>query len=156
MHDTFGLILDYQRTLKHTRALQRKQTVPEQETVVNGMISDLQYAIEWMKCGEDPERYLDVKADQSYYHRRVLLDMDKFPCLDIEPTHSRPLADKKKIIIQHVLSELTERQLTCYLLNAAHMRSYQEIAEELGIKKSTVQDHIELAREKIKRVIETI
>ena len=150
------LVVEYQQTLRQTRTLRQNQTNAEHITAVNGMINDLQYAIEWMRAGEDPERYLDVKADQSYYHRRVLLDMDKFPCLEIEPTHSKQLVDKKKIAIQRVLVELTQRQLTCFLLHAAHMRSYQEIAEELGIKKSTVQDHIELAREKIKRVIETV
>lgn len=52
-----------------------------------------------------------------------------------------------------IMLSLTERQLNCYLLHYAHRLSMQEIANELGIKKSTVQDHIELARKKISEMV---
>ncbi|MGN7478072.1 sigma factor-like helix-turn-helix DNA-binding protein [Solibacillus silvestris] len=48
-----------------------------------------------------------------------------------------------------MLAELTEKQLTCYLLHVAHTRTFEQIAEELGVKVSTVQTHIERAREKV-------
>lgn len=150
------LVVEYQQTLRKTRKLAEKQTDAEHISAVNGMIYDLQYALEWMKTGSDPNEQFEGKADQSFYHRRVLLDMDRFPCLDLEPTHSKTLEDNKKIAIQRVLAELTEKQLTCFLLHAAHMRSFQEIADELGVKKATVQGHIEAAREHIKRVVEVI
>lgn len=150
------LIVEYQKTLKQTRAMANKPENADDASVINSMMHDIQHAIEWMKSGEDPNRHLDVKLDQSYYHRRALYNMDIFPCLELEPTHTRQIQDKKKLAIHRVLSELSERQLTCYLLHAAHMRSYQQIAVELGIKKASVQRHIELARKKIERVLKAI
>lgn len=146
------LILEYKQSLK---LLKTAQPIDEmEEKVINEMISDIQFAIDWMKQGKRPNHYSKSIETKTAYSRRTLLDMDLFPCMEILPEVE--LSQAKKIAVMKVLRVLTERQLTCFLLHAAHMRSMQEIANELNLKKTTVQEHIETARKKIKEIAKEI
>lgn len=126
----------------------------DEARVVGEMMSDINYALEWMRTGNQPNVKLQGTATKSIYTKRLLLNTNLFPCLDLE-THEQEqqLSDHKKKVIRFILSELSDRQLTCFLLHVAHMRTYAEIGEELGIKASTVQNHIERAREKIDGIL---
>ena len=122
--------------------------------IKNEMISDMEYAITWMRSGQQPNAYSNAPRTKSAYDRRTLLKNHQFPSLDIVPEVK--LTEAKKVAVMNVIRVLTERQLTCFLLHTAHMRTMQEIADELGLKKGTVQDHIEKAKEKISKVAENI
>lgn len=120
----------------------------EDYRIVGEMISDMEFSLEWMKRGRKPEtrRGIDKK---SAYQRRVLLDMDLFPSIELKPNQTYLNDEQKRILIDTLVSfSIRERQ--CYLLHMAQGLSLQEIAHELGIKKRTVQQYVDRAKEKIK------
>lgn len=49
--------------------------------------------------------------------------------------------------------ELTERQSECLRMRYAEGKSVSEIAEELGVKPSTVSRHLKKARARLQRVL---
>lgn len=146
------LILEYKKAKKSMERDKAKMDDPLKIEIANQIISDMDYAIRWMKTGEQPDAYSRAVESKSAYSRRALLDLELFPCLDITPTADRIITDNRKRAVMQVIQHLTERQLTCFLLHTAHMRSMQEIADELGIAKSTVQEHLDNAEKKIKNI----
>ena len=116
---------------------------------VNGMINDMSFAIDWMKTGRRPGNLRGIDK-RSVYQRRILVDMDLMPSLDIQP-EPRELGEEEKQALYNMLIDLSHRERQCYLLHMAQGWSMQEIADELGIKKPSVQKFIERAKLKIKR-----
>jgi len=116
---------------------------------VNSMIDEMSFAIDWMKTGRRPGNFRGVDK-RSAYQRRILVDMDLLPSLDITP-EPRELSEDKKKALRNILIDLSHRERQCYLLHMAQGWSMQEIAEELNIKKPSVQKFIERAKNKVKR-----
>lgn len=160
------LLESYRGTVKVTKQLLEAASTEEDAKIIRSMVSDLNYARQYLKCGYDPNDWnsgIHQREQLSSYHnRRVLLDTDLFAVRDHMEIFGdvlqcdRTIEDIDKQKIQYVLADLTERQLTCYLLHYAHTRTYEQIAEELGLKASTVQNHIERAREKVKIAVKEL
>lgn len=129
-------------------------TDPNELKIVNEMIADMDYAIDWMRRGERPNFTGRAIKQKNAYTRRSLINMDLFPSLEVEP--SREISNERKKAVMQILMSLTERQMNCFLLHTAHLRSMQEIADELGIKKRTVQEHIDTARMKINEMTKNV
>lgn len=153
------LIKEYRKAVKDARKL-LNGCLPEEEKTIQAMITDLTYAIEWMERGHDNTSHhagIYRAALGGYEKRRVLLEgIENFAATKYfthlllgEEQAERQLSIDEKNLIGECLSGLSERQMTVYILHTAHVRTYEEIAEELCIKVSTVQTHIERAREKI-------
>jgi positive control factor len=123
----------------------------EEDRIVGEMISDMQYAIDWMKSGRRPGNYRGVDK-RSAYQRRALLDMDMFPSIELKPKQVYLNEEQKKQLID-ILYVLSHRERQCYMLHMAHGWSLQEIADELNIKKRTAQQYVDRAREKIKKKV---
>ncbi|RWR06737.1 sigma-70 family RNA polymerase sigma factor [Siminovitchia fortis] len=118
-------------------------------TQVNGMINDMSFAIDWMRTGRRPGNLRGIDR-RSAYQRRILVDMDLMPSLDIQP-EPRELGEDEKQALVNMLIDLSHRERQCYLLHMAQGWSMQEIADELGISKPSVQVFIKRAKNKIKR-----
>lgn len=121
---------------------------------VTGMISDMKFALEWMKRGRRPGNRRGIEK-QNVYQRTALLDTSLFPSLDLE-VQERTLTDEEKRAIIDILWELSYRERQCYLLHMAQGWSLQEIADELGIAKSTVQQYVDRAKAKIRLKLEKV
>ncbi|OAS21150.1 sigma factor-like helix-turn-helix DNA-binding protein [Paenibacillus oryzisoli] len=120
-------------------------------TVVGGMISDMQYALEWMRKGRRPGSRRGIENSQVYL-RHDFMDMDEFPSLDLEISESS-LTDPQKKRILEILLQLSERERQCYILHLAYGRSMAEISVDLGLTKRTVQTFIDRAKAKIQKFI---
>jgi len=148
------LITEYKRGKKALERMKPNITDPNELKIVNEMIADMDYAIDWMRRGERPNFTGRGVKQKNAYARRSLINMDLFPSLEVEP--SKEISNERKNAVMQILMTLTERQLNCFLLHTAHLRSMQEIAEELGIKKRTVQEHIDIARMKINEMTKNV
>lgn len=122
----------------------------EEQEIVESMISDMNFSLEWMKRGRRPGNRRGVDR-RSVYQRTVLLEPDVFPTLDVEPKERRFSDDEKRKIID-ILWLLSNRERQCFLLHMTHGMSYAEISKELNISRRTVQQYVERAREKLKNV----
>jgi positive control factor len=123
----------------------------EEDRIVGEMISDMQYAIDWMRKGRRPGNYRGVDK-RSVYQRRALLDMDLFPSVDLKPKQIY-LSDEQKNTLMDIMVTLSHRERQCYILHMAQGWSLQEIADELDLKKRTVQQYVDRAKEKVRKKV---
>jgi|SRR5690625_336741 len=118
---------------------------------VNGMIRDMTFSLSWLKIGREPGALRGIDR-RSAYQRRVLMDMDLFPSLEIQPDQEEISNEDKKAIID-ILIDLSVRERQSYVLHNAYEMSMADIADELGISKSAVQTFLERANRKINNKI---
>ncbi|MGO4147941.1 sigma factor-like helix-turn-helix DNA-binding protein, partial [Paenarthrobacter sp. YAF11_1] len=114
--------------------------------VVDEMVSDMRFAIEWMRKGRRPyaRRGVDIR---DAYSRSILMDMDLLPAAvtpEVEQETAITLAEKKTLV--KIMLQLSTRERQCYLLHMAQGMSLTEIAEELKMKKASVQRYVTRAK----------
>ena len=148
------LLIEYEEGRKQLYRMKEKldpNSIEDQEDkkIINSMINDMSFSIEWLKKGRRPGNLRGVDK-RSAYQRRGSIDMDLLPALDVQP-EERTLTQEEREAIIDILIDLSHRERQCYLLHFANGWSMQEIADELNISKSAVQIYINRAKEKIKK-----
>lgn len=128
------------------------KSIEQDKSLINSMISDMDYSLEWMRRGRRPEnrRGIDRRAA---YQRSILMDMDLFPFIEEETDPKVHITEEKRKQILDILIELSDRERHCYLLHMANGMTISQIKAELGVGRSTVQTYINRAKEKIKKIV---
>lgn len=116
-------------------------------TQINGMIRDMAYSLNWLKIGREPGTLRGIDR-RSVYQRRVIMDMDLFPSLEVVPDDKELTNDEKQSVVD-VLAILSARERQCFILHHAYQMSMSDIANELKISKSSVQRYIDRAKDKV-------
>jgi positive control factor len=159
-----NLIKEYKESLKMTRKMY-DNAVEEDKKIIAGMISDLEFAIEWMETGRMPGNRRGIERRAAYQREKPFdpLLMQKFfrsseqvyKWDDHEKEHVITEWDRQRI--EDALSVLTKREREVYLMSRGYILSYSEIANYLCISSSSVQTMIERAEKKIqKRINESL
>jgi RNA polymerase sigma-70 factor (ECF subfamily) len=104
------------------------------------MLSDMRYALDWMRRGRRPGSRRGAER-RDIYRRRELL------------ASAEPLTDEERRKLLDCVAVMTERELTCWLLHMAHGLTQSEIADRLGVTRTSVQQFIIRARDKIQQRI---
>ncbi|PAF34133.1 hypothetical protein CHH69_17435 [Terribacillus saccharophilus] len=115
---------------------------------VNSMISTMEYSLDWMKKGRRPGNRRGAER-RAVYQRTAYMEMDIFPELE-EEKREIPIEMKRKLV--DILMELSDRERECYLMHMTKGFSFAQIANFLGVSRSSVQRYIERAKKKIKNV----
>jgi positive control factor len=123
----------------------------EDDMIVGEMISDMKYALDWLNRGRRPGNRRGADK-RSVYQRRALLDMDLFPSIDLRPNQVYLNNEQKSTLIETLIT-FSDRERQCYLLHMAQGWSLQEIADELNLKKRTVQQYVDRAKEKVRKKV---
>lgn len=154
------LIEEYRRgksdLKKRLKALEAEDPLNEVDIqLIDDMIADMQFAIEWLRDGHQPNTYqgIDKKA---VYQKMMCESMDFIPDITDQLNindHQLRLSPHQRIKITNILASLSTRERQCYLLHTTQQLSMAEIADETGIKKRTVQQYIERARVKVKNIV---
>jgi positive control factor len=155
-----NLIKEYKESLKVTRKMY-DNAVDEDKKIIAGMISDLEFAIEWMSTGRRPGNKRGIER-RAAYQREKLFDpllMQKFfrsseqvyKWDDHEKEHVITEWDRQRI--EDALSVLTKREREVYMMSRGYCLTYSEIANYLCISSSSVQTMVERAERKIKKRI---
>ncbi|MFD0675164.1 sigma factor-like helix-turn-helix DNA-binding protein [Cohnella sp. GCM10027633] len=118
--------------------------------VVKSMIADMNYAIEWMRTGRQPNagRGADIR---DAYKRSMLMDMDLLP--NAPPAQESRITEAQKAEVARILLKLSHRELQCYLLHVSQGLSFAEIGKELKLTKSSVQQFVTRAKSKVAQAI---
>ncbi len=146
---------DGKRQLKqHRDYLDREDpTDREDMKLINGMVGDMEFAIEWMGTGKQPGTFRGIDR-RAVYQRRSMESMDLIPDiasqLDINE-HELYMSDFQKETLLNIFTSFSHRERQCYILHTAQGMSMQQIADEIGLKKRTVQQYIERARKKVEQ-----
>lgn len=132
----------------------------EDEKLINSMIRDMSETIDWLETGRDPKVRKGVHVN-SIYHVQQMDNMDLIPDIEAQLREENDINKKdlyltkeEKIILGDIFSSFSLRERQCYILHEGQKMSMSAIADELGLKKRTVQQYIERAREKVRLRIE--
>jgi RNA polymerase sigma factor (sigma-70 family) len=167
------LIFEYKRALQEARKMYKpfqQQEVAEKDKkvlsaqqlddkkLISGMISDLEFTIDWLESGRLPGAKRGFDRRDSY-QRMIFKDprmMHAFASVSNKDDESAVTAvDLERI--EDALSVLTKREKEMFLLNKVQLYSYEEIADLLNVKKSTVQTNMKRAGLKMsKRMSESL
>ncbi|PEB56229.1 RNA polymerase subunit sigma-24 [Bacillus pseudomycoides] len=151
------LMKQYRKTLKQLEKA-KKNAIEADEKVIKRMISDIKYALEWMRTAKQPELRRPIERRAAYQNEKPVdpLLMQKYfrstETLyewDDKPKES-VISHWDRIKLEDALSTLTEREKEIYMMSKGNCYSMEEIAKRLKVTKSTVQTTIERADEKIK------
>jgi RNA polymerase sigma-70 factor (ECF subfamily) len=139
------LIVQYSQGIRHLdqyrRSLDRSDPDQADEArTVSGMLSDMRYALDWMRRGRRPGSRRGAERHDIYRRRELLAGTNELT------------EDEKRRLIDCV-AVMTERELTCWLLHMAHGLTYAEIGDRLKVSRATVQRYVERARDKVQRAI---
>jgi RNA polymerase sigma-70 factor (ECF subfamily) len=139
------LITQYSAGIRHLdryrRSLDRADPNQDDEArTVSGMLSDMRYALDWMRRGRRPGSRRGAER-RDIYRRRELL------------ASAEPMTDDERRKLLDCVAVMTERELTCWLLHMAHGLTQSEIADRLGVTRTSVQQFIIRARDKIQQRI---
>jgi positive control factor len=154
------LLKQYRESLRLAKKLLEKAS-DEDKKIIRGMISDLEFAIEWMTTGRRPGNRRGIERRAAYQREKPFdpLLMQKF-FRSSEPTYEWDDHQEESLItewdrqrIEDALSVLTDREREVYLMSRGYCLTYSEIANYLCISSSSVQTMIERAEKKIKKRI---
>lgn len=150
MHD---MIDGYQQSRRTLRALRTLNTDPAERNVIGGMISDCEYALEWIRTGRRPGSRRGIERRAAYQRIRPTDPLALQSILSRNaagsPVQASTISDEDRQRIEHVLSRLTVRERECYEMAIGQGMSYSEIAELTGVTKASVQWFVDSARKKI-------
>lgn len=126
----------------------------EEIKVINSMINEMTFVIEWLETGRNPNEERGIHKSTKYSH--VSLEAmgqvaDNYGHLRKE-REAFGMNDNQKRIVSEVLSSFTDVQRYCFLSHVCQFRTLQDIADELEITKSTVQSHIMRAWGKVEKI----
>ena len=120
----------------------------------NSMIDSMTYSLEWMTTGRQPNTYRGMD-EKSVYQKRSYENIDLIPDIaeqleenDINKKHLF-MSREEKVILADILSSFSLRERQCYILHVGQKKSMSEIAYELGVSKSMVQQSIRRAKKKV-------
>lgn len=126
---------------------------------INSMIESMTFSLEWMTTGRQPGTFRGVD-EKAVYQRRSYENIDLIPDIaeqlesdDINQKHLF-MSREEKVILADILASFSLRERQCYILHVAQKRSMGDIANELGVSKSMVQQSIRRAKKKINQRVE--
>ena len=135
------LIVQYSQGIRHLdqyrRSLDRSDPDQADEArTVSGMLSDMRYALDWMRRGRRPGSRRGADRHDIYRRRELLASAE-------------PLTDEERQRLIDCVAVMTERELTCWLLHMAHGLTFQEIGDRLGLSRHTVRAFVDRAKSKV-------
>lgn len=126
---------------------------------INSMIESMTFSLDWMKTGRQPGTFRGVD-EKAVYQKRSYENIDLIPDIaeqlesdDINKKHLF-MTREEKVISADILASFSLRERQCYILHVAQKRSMSDIANELGVSKSMVQQSIRRAKKKINQRVE--
>lgn len=152
------LLMEYKQSLKQIRKAYH-DSLPDSEDRAHlaSMMSDLQYAIDWVRCGHQPgnrrgiERYAAYQREKSFdplmMQKYFKSESVTYEWDDHQQVGNIDEWDKERI--SDALSVLTEKEKEVYLMKRGQCLTYADIANYLCISTSSVQTMIERADKKI-------
>lgn len=147
------LIPQYKKGRKDLRIM-KHEAPKEDEYKFNSMIDSVGFSLEWMETGRQPGMFRGIDRNNAYRPKQYE-DMDVIPDIADQLEEEREplyMSQCQKNAFIDIIRALSNRERECFIMHTAEQLSMREIAEKLNLKKRTVQQYIERAREKVKKI----
>lgn len=144
------LIPGYRHTRRTLELARERSTEKANRETIGSMLSDVDYALEWLHTGRRPGARRGV--ERGYRVRTwdpAWLDTYRSPSGWSVERESRDLTQEERFRIEEAMRDLSERERQCFMLYHVDGMSEYEIALELHLGRSTVQTYLERAKLKI-------
>lgn len=143
----------YKHTRRILRAVRTLNTDQNERQIINEMISDCNYVVEWLQTGRRPGNRRGIERLAAYQRERptdpIILQAYIARTSAGGAVQAASVTDEDRERIEQVLSQLTPRERDCYLLVIGNGMAYSYAAKMLNLKKSSVQWFVESAKKKI-------
>lgn len=118
--------------------------------IIGGMISDLQYAIEWLETAREPGTRRTISNRSRYQRTSLIAEIEKLSYLvTIEQEKQREATEDEIERITAMLNNLSDKERAAYLAVKGQNLSYAKAGEILGVSKASVQSYVNRAQDKI-------
>ncbi|MGE6626152.1 sigma factor-like helix-turn-helix DNA-binding protein [Bacillus pumilus] len=146
------LIKEYKAALTETKRSLAASTDEGEMKTYRSMISDLEYAIEWMETERQPTARRDMDR-RSYYQRTVFTTLEVLDALSSKYHVPEPdphgVNENELDLLEYAMSTLTDKEREIFITVVGHNVSFSKCAALHGVAKGTIQTHIVRARKKI-------
>ncbi|WP_336759413.1 sigma-70 family RNA polymerase sigma factor [Paenibacillus sp. USHLN196] len=112
----------------------------EEAGTVSEMLSDMRYALTWLKRGRRPGSRRGVEITDVYRQREIYIKLS-----------GQEITDAERLKLVDALLALSDRERTCFLLHMAQGLTLLEISSKLALSKNTVRDYVDRAKDKISK-----
>lgn len=113
------------------------QEAKEADTV-SGMLSDMRYALTWLKRGRRPGSRRGAEITDVYRQREIYIKLS-----------GQEITEAERLRLVDALLALSDRERTCFLLHMAQGLTLLDISAKLNLSKRTVQDYVDRAKDKL-------
>lgn len=118
--------------------------------IIGGMISDLQYAIEWLETAREPGTRRTISNRSRYQRTSLFAEIEKLSYLvTIEQENQREATEDEIERITVMLNNLSDKERAAYLAVKGQNLSFAKAGEILGVSKASVQSYVNRAQDKI-------
>lgn len=120
--------------------------------ILNSMENSMVFAMDWMEKGRNPD--LQRGADKhAVYQRQFFESLDVIPDIaeqiyDIN-TKELHLTELEKKQLAKIFASWSRRERDCFIARTVEQKTFQQIADEIGVGRSTVQSYVERAKRKM-------
>jgi positive control factor len=153
------LIREYKKTIKqlrrklqaYTEQAEHSNSDAEDMKLLRGMIRDLQWSLEWMQTGRQPESRRGIERRAAYQRERPIdpIHFQRYAYRQAFQREEGVVSNEEMQKVEEALRVLTPLEREVYVMSRGRGISYAEIAGYLGMKWTTVACKIERAERKM-------
>lgn len=135
-------------------------------SIINEMISDINYALEWMRTAKQPGKTRGIERRAAYEREKPCdpLLMQRYVRSTVMPVYEWDTETKESIIsewdriqLEDALSTLTDNEKEVYIMSRGNCFTQEKIATMMGVSRNTVKKALLRADNKIgKRLSESL
>ncbi|WP_166695849.1 sigma-70 family RNA polymerase sigma factor [Bacillus cereus] len=127
-------------------------------SIINEMISDINYALEWMRTAKQPGKTRGIERRAAYEREKPCdpLLMQRYVRSTVIPVYEWDTEVKESVIsewdriqLEDALSTLTEREKEIYIMSRGYGFTQDKISNYLKLQRTTVQEYLKRADKKI-------
>lgn len=154
------LLEEYKKSYLAIKELEKKCVKEENEVdlkTIRGMKRGLEEVIHWLNTGYDPHDIRSVTRQDTYLlSNQVLEKMNASSVYIDRPYKTEDMELRGMENVKAILAVLTPNERTVYKSIHADCKTFACIAEEMQITKGTVQSYEKRAKQKVKRLLDTL
>ncbi|SDH70527.1 RNA polymerase sigma-70 factor, ECF subfamily [Aneurinibacillus thermoaerophilus] len=157
---------EYSKAINQLRKLRESMDEEQKKaegSLIGGMISDLQFALDWMKSGRRPGNRRGVERLAAYQKEKLTdpillqrycrsIPYDPYEMIGHKKEDTITLDDKQRL--EYAMSTLTAREKEIYLMSRGSGLTHDQIAQYLLISPGTVKTTIHRAEKKIAKQLQ--
>ncbi|WP_339787104.1 sigma-70 family RNA polymerase sigma factor [Paenibacillus sp. FSL R7-0313] len=112
----------------------------EEAGTVSEMLSDMRYALTWLKRGRRPGSRRGVEITDVYRQREIYIKLS-----------GQEITDAERLRLVDSLLALSDRERTCFLLHMAQGLTLLEISHKLNLSRGAIYEYVKRAKAKLKQ-----